>query len=358
MRAILEAAIACEAFPGAVLGVAHGGRLLHLGAVGRFTYEAGSAAVGPETAWDLASVSKVVATTAMAMLLWQQGRLDLETPLAALLPGFVADQPAAGIDLKRRVTLRLLLAHASGLPAYRPLYQTEHTPQAMWDAVLRLPLVTEPGSTEAYSDPGFMLLGGALAALAGEDLAGFCAREIFEPLGMLHTRYCPAPAERATIPPTEERATGRVQGVVHDENCEAMGGAAGHAGLFAPAGDVLRFADALLAPHHGRRGGAAGRLFTPEATALFTRRAALPAGSARALGWDTPSGVPSSAGVRFSPRAFGHLGYTGTSLWIDGEADLAVVLLTNRTYPTRENRGIQEVRPRVHDAVYTAVFGP
>jgi CubicO group peptidase (beta-lactamase class C family) len=217
-------------------------------------------------------------------------------------------------------------------------------------AILRLELEAEPGERAAYSDPGFILLGAALEAAAGRSLFAFAREELFLPLGMLQTRYCPRHSERDGIPPTEEDKAFRgrtVQGEVHDENCFVLGGVSGHAGLFAPAADLLRFAEAMLSP---LRNDEEETLFTAESIRLFTRRAELPPGSTRALGWDTPS-ANSSSGSSFSAGSFGHLGFTGTSLWIDPDRDLAVVLLTNRTFPTRVNKGVQELRPLLHDAI-------
>ncbi len=348
-RAALREAVAEGVFPGAVFGVARRGVVEALEPVGRFTYSSESPLVTAATSFDLASVSKVAATTAMAMLLRQRGRLDLDSPLADLLPGFLIGSTDSR---RRRVTPRMLLAHASGLPAYAPLYERCRAPEDLWRAALQLPLEHEPGTHAAYSDPGFLLLGKALELLAGEALDRYCFREIFIPLGMSGTRYRPTREQRPAIPPTEEDRIyrrRRIQGEVHDENCFALGGVAGHAGLFAPALDLLRFGEAMLAP---LRHGAGETLFQAETVRLFTARAELPAGSSRALGWDTPSGSPPSAGTLISPWAFGHLGYTGTSLWVDPARDCAVVLLCNRTFPTRENRRIQELRPRFHDAVF------
>ncbi len=322
-----------------------------LSSVGRFTYDADGAPVLPHTSFDLASVSKVLATTAMAMLLWQRGVLDLDTLLADVLPGFAIGQAD---PRRRQITLRLLLAHASGLPAYAPLFTHCQMPADLMRAALQLPLAADPGTQSAYSDPGFILLGKALEITAGRSLDAFCRHEIFGPLGMAETRYRPPRADWLAIPPTEAAqpvrgslVRARVQGEVHDENCWALGGVSGHAGLFAPALDVLRLAEAMLAPL--RRGDT---LFSAATVRAFTRRVELPPGSSRALGWDTPSGTPSSSGTRFSSAAFGHLGYTGTSLWIDPEQDCAVVLLSNRTFPTRENRKIQAFRPAFHDLVF------
>ncbi len=349
LRAFIEQAVGQGAFPGASWGVWHRGQLRALDAAGRFTYDPSSPAVQANTRYDLASVSKVVATTAAAMLLYQRGMLALDTPLGDLLPGFVIASERG--SAKHRVTLRLLLAHASGLPGYAPLFLEHTTSSGLLRACLQMPLRAAPGTEVEYSDIGFILLGKALEVLCGENLASFCCREIFPTLDMHATGYCPDPSERATFPPTEQDEVFRhcvVQGHVHDENCDVLGGVAGHAGLFAPAGDLLRFAECMLAPLRTPR--AHETLFSADTVRLFTRRADLPAGSSRALGWDTPS-VPSSSGEHFSPDSIGHLGYTGTSLWIDPARNLAVVLLTNRTWPTRQNKQIQQVRPAFHDLV-------
>ncbi len=338
---ILEQAIAEQAFPGAVFGVIANREIQALDSVGRFTYEAAAMLVTPSTVYDLASVTKVIATTSMAMLLYQRGELLLDQPLVELLPTF-----AQG----KAVTMRLLLAHASGLPGYARLFAEADSPEAMFLACLRLPLTSTPGTHAEYSDPGFILLGRALEVLAGEALDDFCAREIFTPLAMNSTCFQPAAGMRSSIPPTEEDLTFRhriIQGEVQDENCFTLGGVAGHAGLFSNALDPLLYAQGLF--HE--------QLFTRETIDLFTTRAGLPAGSSRALGWDTPS-EPSSSGRFFSRHSAGHLGYSGTSLWIDFERQVAIVLLTNRTWPHRQSQAIRTVRPAFHDAVMEALnFG-
>ena len=327
------------AFPGASYAVLHRGHVVDRGAVGRFTFDPTSPVITPETSFDLASVSKVLATTAIAMLLCQRGVLSLDMPVEALLPGFAG--PNA---IRARVTLRMLLSHSSGLPGYAPLFETVHDADELLARALDMPLNYAPGERSEYSDIGFILLGRALEVLAGEPLDTFCAREIFAPLGMAATRYCPPMAERGAIPPTEDDKSFRhsvIQGVVHDENCYVLGGVSGHAGLFAPAMDVLRFSGEMLSP--------AG-LLDEKTIRLFTKQTEV-SGSSRALGWDTPSRETSSSGHFFNKGSFGHLGYTGTSLWIDPVRECAVVLLTNRTFPTRENKLISQVRPQFHDAV-------
>jgi CubicO group peptidase (beta-lactamase class C family) len=252
----------------------------------------------------------------------------------------------------------MLLAHASGLPGYARLFAGAEDREALLDACLRLPLEALPGSRAEYSDPGFILLGRALEVIAGEGLEAFCSREVFTPLGMTSTCFRPPASWRSAVPPTEEDSTFRhrvIQGEVQDENCFVLGGASGHAGLFSNALDPLWFVQCLLG-HDGDPGRTpqGQQLFTPEAIQLFTTRTALPPGSSRALGWDTPS-APSSSGKFFSRHSAGHLGYSGTSLWIDFDRRLAIVLLTNRTWPHRQSQAIRTVRPAFHDAVMQAL---
>jgi CubicO group peptidase (beta-lactamase class C family) len=341
--ALLERAIEERAFPGAATAITYRGELVALKGLGRFTYDAGSKPVNADTPYDLASLTKVVATTAMCMKLYDHGRLFLQQPVAEILPGF------AGADPRRKqATLEMLLAHSSGLPAYTKLFENARNRQEILDQALRLPLRADPGVRSEYSDIGFILLGVALERLARQSVDEFCRREIFAPLG-LAIAYCPEPQQRSGIPPTENDTSFRhriVQGEVHDENAWVMGGVAGHAGCFGDAKAVATFAECML------RCGPP--LFQAHTVELFTQRQASPAGSSRALGWDTPS-LPSQSGKCFSPRSYGHLGFTGTSLWIDPERQLSVTLLTNRTWPDRSSQAIKEVRPAFHDAVVETI---
>ena len=340
---ILRDGIAQRAFPGAALAVTYRGILIASQGFGRYTYEPSSHEVSPQTIFDLASVTKVVATTTMAMLLYERGSLDLEAPIVSLLPEF-----GQGGD-RRAVTVRMLLAHASGLPAYVKLFETARDRDELFRAACNTPLAHLPGTHAEYSDIGFILLGEILDRVAKEPIDRFVRREVFAPLGMEQTQFNPPPSLKDAIPPTEDDRTFRhriVQGEVNDENASVMAGVAGHAGLFASAPDIARFAETFL------RGGE--YLLKPETIALFTRRQDSPPGTSRALGWDTPS-HPSSSGRYFSPRSFGHLGYTGTSLWIDPDRQLSVTLLTNRTWPDRSSQAIKQVRPLVHDAIVEAL---
>jgi serine-type D-Ala-D-Ala carboxypeptidase len=373
---MLDAAIAARAFPGASIAITHQGRLIARKTFGRCTFEQNDPNVSVATLFDLASLTKVVATTTMAMILYERGLLDLEAPATAIVPEFTSNEEK---DLRRRdVSIRMLLAHSSGLPAYEKLFLEAHHRDDLLHAAFTTPLAAGPGTAAEYSDIGFIILGIALERIAGESLDRFCQREIFGPLDMASTTFNPPPEIRPHTPPTaDERASGAdtpfdklraspvrempeaasvsqcstfrnriIQGEVQDENASVLGGVAGHAGLFSTADDLARFAHVILN---------AGRpILRPETVALFTRRESAPAGTSRALGWDTPSS-PSQSGKYLSPASFGHLGYTGTSLWIDPTRQLSITLLTNRTWPDCANQAIRQVRPQFHDAVIEAL---
>jgi len=341
---VVQSAIQNHEVPGAVLLVGHEGHVIYRKAFGGFTYEQHSPLAEIDNVFDVASVSKVVATTAMAVVLYERGLLDLEMPIVSVLPEF------SGSDLRRaEVTVRMLLAHSSGLPAYEKLFLRVSTKDELLRECFSIPLRSAPGTRAEYSDIGFILLGIALERIAGEPLDVFCRREVFGPLGMSQTTFNPPAAWKSRIPPTADDRTFRkriIQGEVQDENASVMGGVAGHAGVFSTASDLAIFAHTLL------RGGAP--IVQRQTLEVFTRRETSPAGTSRALGWDTPS-APSQSGKYFSASSYGHLGYTGTSLWIDPERQLSVILLTNRTWPDCSNQAIKEIRPRFHDAVVEAL---
>jgi CubicO group peptidase (beta-lactamase class C family) len=375
----LEASGARHAFPGAVVAIGRRDSLLFLHAVGRFDYEHGTP-VTTRTAYDLASLTKVVGLTTAAMMLVDVGKLDLDAPVTRYVPAF-----AAGGD---SVTVRHLLTHSSGLAAWRPFFQRVHSRAEMFALVNAEPLEAAPGARMAYSDLGAMLLTEVVEHVTGKRLDRFLAARLFGPLGMKDTRYLPPRSWLDRIAPTEMDTTWRhrlVRGEVHDENAASMGGVSGHAGLFSTAPDLVAFVQMLMrggiaaggtgaqghrgtvtagtgAQGHRRTGsGQAGagpggvQLARPETIALFTT-VQRPGFSSRALGWDTPS-ENSSAGSHLSTRAFGHTGFTGTSIWVDPEQDLFVILLTNRVYPTRNNDLIREVRRQVADLAVTAAAG-
>lgn len=341
---VLNRAISAEAFPGCAFGVIANGAIVLQDALGRFTYESNSPRVVPSTVYDIASLTKVVSTTAAAMLLVDRGQLDLETPVGELLPGFIIGRDDS--HQARLVTLRHLLAHSSGLPGYVPFFHTATTPYAVLRACLQLPIESEPGTRAEYSDPGFILLGKALEVYTREPIAAWVSREILTKLGLIATGFCQSASARSEIPPTEEDELfrqRRIQGEVQDEHAYLLKGAAGHAGLFSNVPDLLHFAAEILSP----------KLFSPKTIDHFAMRQP-PTGSSRGLGWDTPS-ENSSSGRFFSQNSIGHLGYSGCSLWIDRDAGIAIVLLTNRTWPHRESQQIREVRPQFHNAVRVAL---
>jgi CubicO group peptidase (beta-lactamase class C family) len=347
--ALIRESIQQYAFPGASLAVTHRGAFVVSQGFGRFTFDAPSPEIHADTVFDLASVTKVVATTATAMVLHERGLLQLGSPVAAILPEFVSLAPMPQRAEREAVTVRMLLTHSSGLPAYVKLFESAQTRDELIRAALSTPLVAPPGSNADYSDIGFILLGEILASVAGAELDVFAQKEVFSPVGMSRSYFNPPANWKTGIPPTEDDRTFRhrvIQGEVNDENAWVLGGVAGHAGLFAPATDVARFAEWML------RGGSP--TLKPATVELFTRRAASPVGTSRALGWDTPSS-PSSSGAHLSPRSFGHLGFTGTSLWIDPDRQLSVTLLTNRTWPDRSSQAIKKIRPQVHDAIVEAL---
>ena len=341
---ILENAVAARGFPGCSLAVTFRGELVAHKALGRFTYDPASPEVANATLFDLASLTKVVATTAMAMILYERGLLDLEAPVTAVVPEFSGND-----ERRRQVTLRMLLAHSSGLPAYEKLFQRFQTRESLLRAAFATRLTADPGTRAEYSDIGFIVLGVALERLADEALDTFCQREVFGPLGMSSTTFNPATALKDKIVPTADDQSFRhriIQGEVQDENANVLGGVGGHAGLFSTAGDLAIFSHAMLNGGHP--------ILRPETVELFSRRALAPEGTSRALGWDTPS-APSQSGKHFSSRSFGHLGYTGTSLWIDAERQISIALLTNRAWPDCQNQAIKQVRPAFHDAVMEAL---
>ena len=352
--AVVDHALAARAFPGSVLAVGKDGALVHLRPAGHLSYEAGAAEVKADTLYDLASLTKVILTTTMAMILVDEGKLDLDKPVSAFVPAFRG-------GAKDKVTVAQLLTHSSGLDWWMPLYTGPSGHDAVVQRIATSELKYEPGTKSVYSDLGVILLGEVLERVAGEPLESFARRRILDPLGMKETRFRPphellpriAPTERFADEPRDNPRHGKlVHGEVHDENAFALGGIAPHAGLFGTAPDLARFAQMLL------NGGVFEhqRIVSRATLERFTRRASVP-GSTRALGWDTP-GDNNSAGSLLSAHAFGHTGFTGTSMWMDPDQHLFIILLTNRVNPTRENNAIREVRRSVADAVVHGLSAP
>ncbi len=356
----IEKAIDGGEIPGAVVLARMGGEL-------RYETALGAAVIAPErhearleTIYDLASLTKVMATTAAAMLLVADGKLRPEQRVADVLPAF----SERGKD---EITLRHLLTHASGLRPWRAyhadlrerelrkgetLVGTPAGRQSIVERIMRSAPVHDPGEAAVYGDLGFIVLGELVAQVAGEPLDEFCRRRIWEPLEMESTHFNPVPFEgaRAGYAATEMCVWREkiLWGEVHDSNAWAMGGLAGHAGLFSAAADVMRFADEML-----RADRDASAIFDGAVAREFFRRQDTPLGSDWALGWDTPSEGHSTSGRHFSQRSIGHTGFTGTSLWIDLERDLVVVLLCNRVHQFAKKSRF-ELRPQVHDLVVEA----
>jgi CubicO group peptidase (beta-lactamase class C family) len=344
---LLDAATMARRISGAVLRVEAGGEVVHESAHGVTRCDA-PAPVAAATWFDLASLTKILATTPAAMLLYQRGALALEAPLGRFLPGAKASFAAQPIEN--------FLAHVSGAAAWKPLFRAVppdalHSPAgktAIVRALLAEAPLYPPGERQVYSDIGFALLGLALEESAGQPLHEFVAREIFAPLGIDELAYLQlAPRAGLSLAATEDCPwRGRVlAGETHDENTWAAGGCLGQSGVFGAARGVAQLADEFLAAARG-----AGRLFSPATLARFLRAPAHVSGSFR-LGFDTPNLQGSAAGSHFGPHSFGHLGFTGCSVWCDPDRRLSVVLLTNRVHPTRDNDALKELRPAVHDAV-------
>jgi CubicO group peptidase (beta-lactamase class C family) len=338
------------AFPGAVIAVGRHGRLALLAPVGHYGVD-DPRLVDAGTIYDLASLTKVVGLTTACMLLVDEGKLALDAPVVRYVPEFRG-------PMKDRVTIRHLLTHSAGLVADLPLYDSTRTRAAALTAVDTSTLLAPPGTSYRYSDLSAIVLMQAVERQAGETLDRFLADRVFRPLGMPATRFLPPDPWRERIAPTEHDTLFRhrwLRGEVHDESAARLGGVSGNAGLFSNVLDLSRLAATLL------NGGAwdSLQLIRAETVTEFTTRQNIPPGSTRALGWDTPSDSGySSAGAELSRRSFGHTGFTGTSMWMDPDRDLFIILLTNRVNPTRANTAILGVRARVADLVADALIHP
>ena len=363
LDSIVNVAMSEGAAPGVALAVGRYGRLVHLQSYGRIDVASGSPAITDSTMFDLASLTKVIATTTAAMMLEDEGRLDLDAPVHSYLPEL-------NDSAKARITVRMILTHSGGFEAFAALWR-EHRGRADYLAQINArPLVYNPGDSVIYSDWDFILAGLIIERITGMPLDQFLATRVWQPLQMHDTGFNPLAA--GPLPPdstctaafrpdhpllnriavTEMDTAYRhihVHGIVHDENACALGGVAGHAGLFSSARDLAVFAQMLL--NGGVYNGV--RLIQPTTVARWTSRQSNK--SSRALGWDTPS-ERSSAGLFFSPRSFGHTGFTGTSIWIDPERGVFVVLLTNRVNPTRANLRHEALRRDIANAVQAAIL--
>ena len=342
--ALLDRAVTDGAFPGGSLAVGYRGMLAAHG-FGKQTYDEAAPRVTPETIYDAASLTKPVVTTTLVAMLEEAGQIDVDAPVARYLPVWAL---GANADWRALVTVRHLLTHTSGLPPHREYFRNLRKRPGIVAHVMAEPLSYEPGAQSVYSDLDFILLGEIVEELTGKSLDSLARERIFEPLGMTSSMFNPPKSLRARIAPTEDDTKFRkrlLHGEVHDENAWAMGGAAGHAGLFSTAPNLAVFCQMLL------NGGlyAHTRLLRRETVQKFTMPDPL-SGNARTLGWMAPT-PDSTSGKYFSPRSFGHLAFTGCSIWIDPEKELFVVLLTNRVHPTRDNDQMPRLRRNLHNAI-------
>jgi CubicO group peptidase (beta-lactamase class C family) len=348
---VLEKAIADKAFPGATLAVGYRGKV-SLQAFGKLSYVAKSPQVQLRTMYDVASLTKVIVTTTLVEKLVEgdfKSPLLLDVPIERYLPEWTSGpQP----EWRHRVTVRHLMTHTSGLPPFKEYWRTSKGKADTLRMIFAEPLESEPGTKMVYSDLGIILMAEIIERLTGRTLDDLAKEYIFAPLGMNDSMYKPPKKIWPQIAPTEFDAIFRhrlIQGEVHDENAYAIGGVSGHAGVFSTAPDLAAFCQMLL------NGGvyAHQRILKRATIAQFTAPQELAKGT-RTLGWVVPT-EGSSSGHYFSPHSFGHTGFTGTTIWIDPDRQLFVVLLTNRVNPTRENHKIAEVRPALHDAVMQAL---
>jgi CubicO group peptidase (beta-lactamase class C family) len=342
---VIERGIKAGGYPGAAVVVGRRGSAVWEKGFGRLGWSPSDPEVDASSSiYDLASLTKVVGTTTAMMILYDEGRIHLDDKVSSYIPEF------SGGD-KDDVTIRLLLEHRSGLPAGRDLWRVSSSPAEARQAVLSTPLAFKPGRYYEYSDLGADVLGFVVEAASGKPLDQFLKERVFQPLGMTETTFRPDASLRARIAPTEVNPPRGypLRGEVHDENAFALGGVAGHAGLFSTAADLSVFAQMML--NGGEYQGT--RLIADSTVSLFTKRAA----GTRALGWDTCGGS-GSCGKYLGDRAYGHTGFTGTSLWIDPDREMFVILLTNRVYEARAKRPatvIADVRADLSDAAALAV---
>jgi beta-N-acetylhexosaminidase len=344
VQKLLESYVEAKAFPGAALVVGYKGAIVLDTAAGRLDYTANSPRVNGDTIYDLASLSKAIGTTAAAMMLVESGRLLLTAPVQDYLPEFSGPN-------KEKVQVQHLLLHCTGLPAFQAFYQQNRGYDQMLNAVYATPLEFEPGERTLYSDLGMILLGEIISRVSGQPLDRILSDRLFGPLGMKSTTYNPPKAWRSRIAPTENDPWRKriVRGEVHDENAFAMGGVAGHAGLFSTAHDLAVFAQTIL----NRGLYDYRRYWAADTIAKFTLPEGVPEKS-RALGWGKPSASQWSGAI-FSPAAIGHTGFTGTSIWIDPQKKFFMVLLTNRVHPTRKNLQIDEARQKITESIVRAL---
>lgn len=342
---LITEAVLERTFPGAALIIWKDDSVLFENYYGRFTYENESESISEKTIFDLASLSKVVATTTAAMICLERNLLSIDDKVKEFIPGFA-------VNGKENITIRNLLLHNSGLPAWKKFYGREMNKTSVLEEIYSSSLEYKTGTKTVYSDLGIITLGKIIEKVSGLSLDNFCRKEIFIPLEMNSTFYNPDDQMKKICAPTEQDNYWRnklLQGEVHDETAALLGGVAGHAGLFSTVKDLSNFMSMMMNKGVYKN----QRIVNAETINIFTNKQSQQ--SSRGLGWDTKSEKGSSAGNLFSPNSFGHTGFTGTSIWADPERNLFVVFLTNRVYPSRENTKIISFRPKLHDAIINAI---
>jgi len=324
------------------------GELIASRSFGRQTYDPASPIVTVETMYDMASVTKVAATTLVAMNLWEKKKLVLDIPIKSYLPEY-------GGREKDDITLRHLLTHSSGSHWWVDLWNKASNKEEAYKYIYSLPLDFSPGDSMIYTDLGLILIMDILETVTGSTLDRLASRAFYKPLGMKNTMFNPPKTLLNRIAPTEIGGSMNrplIHGDVHDENTHFLGGVSSHAGLFSTAEDMAALAQMLINGGIYRH----RRFFKPSTIQDWTRRQYVTRSSDRALGWDTPSDKGSSAGDYFSKGSYGHMGFTGTSFWVDPNREVAIVLLTNRVHPTRKRGGMYQVRRDFHNAAMKAIL--
>ena len=354
---ILQEGIENGVFPGASIIVGSSDKVIYHTAMGYACVDPERVAIKEDTIFDVASLTKPLATALAVMRLVHEKVLSLDDSLGDLIGGKVTHD-------KEGLTIRQLLAHTAGLPAWRPFFREigyvgREGKEIIRRKVLETPLEYTPGTKVTYSDLGYILIEWAVEVVSGMSLPRFVFQYFYKPLGLKRTFFQEID-KPMSFAPKEFAATekcpwrGRViRGIVHDENAYAMGGVSGHAGLFSTAGEVFKLCAALLAHYYGKRSD----LIEPSVVREFFTRQKDPEGNTWALGWDTPCPEGSAVGSSFSRNSVGHLGFTGTSVWMDLDKDTIVVFLTNRVHPTRHNNKIKTFRPYLHDSVANCLKG-
>lgn len=358
---LINNGIANKYFPGAQLIIGTQEKIIYEKNFGKYTYDTDAQAVTESSMFDLASVTKVIATTSAIMKLYDENKLNINDNVSLYIPEFATQE-------KGDIKIVNLLLHNSGLKAWIPFYKTCATREQALQVLYNTPLDYAVGTKFVYSDLNAVLLGLIVEKITGMSLDAYCTENIFFPMGMDNTAFNPNAGMKKMCMPTENDSYWRkrlLQGEVHDETAAIMGGVSGNAGLFSTAEDLYKFMKVMLSRvsyyNAHSRGLREEKIASPDVINLFLKKWDTPKyNNSRGLGWDTkpePTSYRAPCGEKFSDNSFGHTGYTGTSVWADTDKNLIVIFLTNRVYPSRDNNGIREIRPEVHNMAVELVNG-